>query len=274
MAMAQNQISVVKNNIANMKGIINSESVKDRMKSMLGNEAGVFLASVLDLYTGDTNLSKCDATKVMAECMKAAALKLPVAKSLGFCYVIPYGNTPNFQLGYKGYVQLAQRTGQYKYINADCVYEGEKVTYDRITGMMEITGEATSEKAVGYFAYFKLLNGFEKAVYWSREKVEAHAKKYSKAWSQPASPWHTEFDAMALKTVIKSLISKYGIMSVDFASAVAQDYGDTVEAEVAQNANGEAITLPPQEVIEADEKQQNGEPEGQMEINFEGEPSF
>ena len=234
-------------NIRQMKGLIASDSMKNRMNNVLGKEAGTFLASVLDLYTSDTNLMECDPNLVMAECMKAASLHLPVSKALGFAYIIPYKNrgvpVPQFQLGYKGLVQLAQRTGQYKYINADVVYEGETAEYDRITGMLRITGEATSDKAVGYFAYFQLVNGFEKAIYWSRERVEAHAKRYSKAYNYKDAPWQTQFDEMAIKTVLKRIISKYGIMSVEFADAVAKDAEDSIEQEVEQNANGAPILI-------------------------------
>ena len=168
-----------------------------------------------------------------------------INKQLGFAYIIPYNNVPTFQLGFRGLIQLAQRSGQYRYINADVVCEGESVNYNRITGMLEISGTAKSETPVGYFAYFQLLNGFEKCVYWTREKVEAHAKRYSKAWSKADSPWHTNFDAMALKTVLKTIISKYGVMSVEFANAIANDsVDDRIEAEVAQNANGQPIVLP------------------------------
>lgn len=238
-----NQLTVAQSNINQMKSLIASDSVRGRMDNLLGREAGTFLTSVLDLYTSDTNLSNCEAVRTMTECMKAAALKLPIAKSLGFCYIIPYGNVPQFQLGYKGYVQLAQRSGQYKHINADIIYEGEKIKYDRLTGMLEISGEPTSDKPVGYFAYFQLLNGFEKCVYWTKEKVEAHAKRFSKAWRQSNSPWHTDFDAMALKTVLKALIAKYGVMSVEFAQAVSKDVEEQVEQEVAENANGAPVGL-------------------------------
>ena len=269
-----NQLTVRQANINQMKSIIASDKIKARMNNLLGKEAGTFLASALDLYTSDSKLSQCDATRVMAECMKAAALKLPVAKSLGFCYVIPYGNVPQFQLGYKGLLQLAQRSGQYKYLNADVVYEGEIVHYNRITGMLEIAGEATSDKPIGYFAYFQLLNGFEKCVYWSREKVEAHAKRFSKAWSKADSPWHTDFDAMAIKTVLKALISKYGVMSVEFASAISQDYEDTIEAEVAENANGAPVTLPkaPAAAIPADTQPTNTASMDASEIELEMPP--
>ena len=247
----ENQLTVRQNNINQMKSLIASDKIRARMSNLLGKEAGTFLASALDLYTSDGKLCQCDATRVMAECMKAAALMLPISKSLGFCYVIPYGNIPQFQLGYKGLIQLAQRSGQYKYLNADMIYEGESVNYNRITGMLEVSGNATSDTPIGYFAYFQLLNGFEKCVYWTREKVEAHAKRFSKAWSKADSPWHTDFDAMALKTVLKALISKYGVMSVEFASAISNDVEETIESEIAENANGAPVSLPEPDAIPA-----------------------
>lgn len=271
--MANNQLSVQQANIGKMKSIIASENVKNRMNDLLGREAGVFLASALDLYTSDTNLTQCDPTRVMAECMKAAALKMPVSKALGFCYVIPYSGVPQFQLGYRGLIQLAQRSGQYKYVNADMVYEGEEVTHDRITGMVMISGQATSEIPIGYFAYFQLLNGFEKCVYWSKEKVESHAKRYSKAWKKADSPWHTNFDAMALKTVIRNLISKYGVMSVEFATAIADDTDaeERIEAEVEANANKTPFTM-----LEAEEPDESPVPESvpAMFVDEEENPGF
>lgn len=268
-------LTVVNDNIKAMKALVNNEALRKRMEGVLGKEAGTFLASALDLYTSDTNLSRCDANRVMAECMKAAALKLPISKSLGFCYIIPYKDVPQFQLGYKGILQLAQRSGQYRYINADMVYEGEAVHYNRITGMMEIAGAASSDKPIGYFAYFQLLNGFEKAVYWTKEKVTAHAKRYSKSYGKPGTPWQDHFDAMALKTVLKQLISRYGIMSIEFAQVIADDsYDERIEAEVAENANSVALSLP-----DADEQAaepvaaQPVEPE-EPDDPFSAEPGF
>lgn len=240
---AQQQKNLAQVNAVNiMKGVIASPKVKDRMNELLGKESSAFLSSVLDLYSSDGYLAKCNAADVMTECMKAAALKLPISKSLGFAYVVPYGNKPQFTLGYKGMIQLAQRTGQYKYINADMVYEGEMVKNDRITGMVQITGEAKSENVIGYFAYFQLLNGFEKCIYWTREKVMTHAQRYSKSFNQSGSAWQTNFDAMALKTVLRNIISKYGIMSIEMVNAISND--DEVENEVAQNANAKPIVLP------------------------------
>ena len=232
-------------NMNQMKALVASENVKNRLQNLLGNQAGVFLASILDLYSSDTYLQKCNPNDVVAECMKAASLALPISKALGFAYIIPYGSTPTFQLGYRGVVQLAQRSGQYKFINAGEVYEGQAVKTNILTGMVEISGEPTSENIIGYFAYFQLKNGFEKAVYWTTEKVIAHAKKFSQAYKsgKKDSPWFTNFDAMALKTVLKSIITKYGPMSVEFADAMAHDTDDRIEAEVKEQANRQPIIL-------------------------------
>jgi len=252
-------------NIKALKSLISNDKLKERVAQMLGRESSIFLQSVLELYTDGDYLVKCDPNAVMAECMKAASLKLPLSKGLGFCYVIPYGNKPQFQIGYKGLIQLAQRSGQYRYLNAGGVFEGEKVKYSRVTGELVIAGEATSDKAIGYFAYFELLNGFSKSIYWTKEQCEAHAKKFSKAWSKPDSPWHTNFDAMAIKTVLKQIISRYGIMSIEFAGQFAQavqmdDAEDHIDAEVAAEANAEAIVMPEDEtaqqtVIQATEEE-------------------
>ena len=232
--------------LSQLKGVLANETMKRNFENILKDNAGAFMASIIELYQSDGYLQKCDPNKVVLEALKAATLKLPINKSLGFAYIIPYGTTPTMQLGYKGIIQLAQRSGQYKYLNAGEVYEGEAVNYNRITGMLEISGEATSDKVIGYFAYFQLKNGFEKAVYWSVEKVLAHAKKFSQAYKsgKKDSPWFTNFDAMALKTVLKSIVTKYGPMSVEFADAMAHDNDDRIEAEVEEKANQQPVTIP------------------------------
>ena len=251
--MAMNQLQT--NGYKQLKTILNNDTMKQSFRNVLEENAGAFMASILELYQSDTALQECDPNKIILEALKAATLKLPINKQLGFAYIIPYKGVPQFQLGYKRYIQLAQRSGQYRYINADVVYEGEQVTYDRITGMLMITGEATSDTPIGYFAYFQLLNGFEKCVYWTREKVEAHAKRYSKAWNRQNSPWHTNFDAMAFKTVIRNIISKYGVMSVEFANAVAEDTSveERIEGEIVENANKTPLTIP--EEVKPDDKE-------------------
>ena len=156
--------------------------------------------------------------------MTAATLKLPINPNLGFAYIIPYGKEAQFQMGYKGYIQLAMRTGQYKTINAAVVYEGQIEDIDFVTGEI-IRGKKKSDKVVGYVAYFELINGFSKMVYMTHEEMLRHAMTYSQAYKydkkngKKSSVWSTNFEAMGLKTVLKQLISKYGIMSIDMQGA-------------------------------------------------------
>ncbi len=221
-----------------------------RIEARLGEKAGTFITSVLDLCGEDKNLAKCDPNLVIKEALKAAGLDLPVNKNLGFAYVIPYGNVPSFQMGYKGYVQLAIRTGQYKHLNAGIVYEGELMIEDRIKGTLEIGGEKTSDTAIGYYCYMELLNGFQKAVAWTKVRVEKHAKRFSKSFNKGSSPWKTDFDSMALKTMFLQLVPKYGPMTIEMSQAMSSDRADfkgfdgQVKEEISENANEEIIDIP------------------------------
>ena len=262
--------------LSQLKGVLANETMRKNFENILKESAAPFMASIIELYQSDNNLQKCNPNAVVLEALKAATLKLPINKCLGFGFIVPYKDQPQFQIGYRGLIQLAQRSGQYKYINADVIYEGEQINYNRISGMLEVSGEATSEKVIGYFAYFQLSNGFEKAVYWSKEKVLAHAKKFSRAYQYDiakgakSSPWSTNFDAMALKTVLKSIISKYGPMSVEFANAMANDNADSVENEVAENANKAAVVIP----VEEAEAQQKEQPQEETPFPMSGEPEY
>lgn len=141
-------------------------------------------------------------------------------------------------------IQLCMRTGEYKYINADVVYEGEYQGTDKLTGAVDLNGEKISDEIVGYFAYIETINGFKKTLYWSKEKVTAHAKKFSKSFNSKNSVWGSNFDAMALKTVLRNLISKYGIMSIEMCSALSAEQSDTPigDADYAQSAETEVET--------------------------------
>lgn len=226
--MNQNSLTPVDS----FKSVLNDRSLRNQVKSCMGDQSGNFLTSMLDLYSSDRTLQKCDPRAVAMECLKAASLKLPIEKGLGFAYVVPYGNRPTFVIGYKGWIQLAQRSGQYVAINADAIYEGEDIKQDRISGRFELTGTPTSDKAIGYFAYFKLVNGFEKMLYMSKEEVLAYARKYSKAYS--SGPWQTEFDKMAKKTVLRQIL-KFGPMSTEMRQA------ETVEARSEEAQANETI---------------------------------
>lgn len=237
-----------------LKNILSSNSVKEQFENALKENSGLFVASLIDLYTTDSYLGKCDPKAVVQEALKAATLKLPINKQLGFAYIVPYKNTPTFQLGYKGYIQLAMRTAQYRYLNCDVVYEGELKGKDKLTGQIDLTGDAISENVIGYFAYMELVNGFKKTLYMHKEEVISHAKRYSPSFAHSSSAWKTNFDEMALKTVVRRLLSKFGIMSVQMASAFAADddldHELRVNKEVTENANTELIDVQAEDVAE------------------------
>jgi recombination protein RecT len=221
--------------IDKLKHILAAQSVKEQFEAVLKENAGAFVASIIDLYNTDRTLQLCDPKNVVMEALKAASLKLPINKQLGFAWIVPYrdGRTgqyiPTFQLGYKGYIQLCMRTGAYRYINADVVYEGELVKQDKLTGEIEIDpAQRKSDKKIGYFAFIETLNGFRKTLYMSTEEITKHAQQYSKSYGHEASVWATDFDAMALKTCLRLLLSKYGIMSIEMQRAYIEDSSDTV----------------------------------------------
>lgn len=250
-----------------LKNMLNAESVQAQFKNALGKNYGTFVASVIDLYNGDKSLQQCEPKAVVMEALKAAVLHLPINKALGYAFIIPFNNNrkvkytdeqgvererwekvmePTFQIGYKGLIQLAMRTGQYRTLNADAVYEGELRKVNKLTGEIAFDGERTSDKVVGYFCYFELLNGFAKTLYMTVEQMAMHAKRFSKGLKKettveslinlaalPVSDsnavgWMGNFHGMAIKTVIRNLLSKYGYLSVEMQNAIADDYeGET-----------------------------------------------
>ena len=253
--------------IDRLKNAINSESVQQQFRNALAENAGPFIASLIDIYGSDSYLQQCEPKAVIMEALKAATLKLPINKSLGFAYIVPYKKDgkpiPTMIIGYKGYLQLSQRTAQYRYINADVVYEGEKVTVDRLTGEVFFSGEPKSEKSIGYFAHIETTSGFRKTIFWTREKVEAHAKRYSQSYGKGFSPWNQHFDAMAIKTVLRHLLSKYGVMSLEMINALDHDssderaYADAQDEADAHGNQGEVIDIKPEET----KQEKQAEPE-------------
>lgn len=241
---------------------LESDAVMARISKRLDDKAGAFTTSLLDLCGEDKSLLECDPGMVIKEAMKAASLELPLNKNLGFAYLIPYKEkgrmTPHFQMGYKGFIQLAIRTGLYKHLNAEVVYEGEVMVVDKIKGTLHIEGEPTSETAIGYFSYMQLINGFEKAIGWTKKKVDAHAVRFSKSYAyykkKPSGRkpvWATDFDSMALKTLILQLVPKYGPMTIEMSAAMSSEskedfagFQGGVEKEIKENANQEIIDIP------------------------------
>lgn len=161
-------------------------------------------------------------------------MNLPINPNLGFAYIIPYKNNKSggyeaqFQMGYKGFIQLAQRSGQFKRINATDVREGELLGVNRLSGELNIEWvedekERNAKPVVGYIGYFKLLNGFEKELYMTVEELQSHGKKYSQSFKRGYGLWADEFDTMAKKTVLKLLISKYGALTTNLQEAILAD---------------------------------------------------
>lgn len=226
------------NPISNFEDALKTPLIKQQLKSALGKNANAFAASLLDVYISD--MQQYEAFSVIGEAMKAAVLNLPITKSLGFAYLVPYSGKVQFQLGYKGMIQLAMRSGQLKNINAGVIYEGEWKSTDKLRGVFDFSGEAVSDKAVGYFSYMELLNGFEKTIYWTKEQVVKHAEAKSPSYRHKSSAWQTDFDAMAIKTTLRALFSKYAPMSVDFVTAMSYD-AESIEIEhVSKDITAEA----------------------------------
>lgn len=295
-----------KSPVNQLNEVLNNGAIKRQFENALQQNASTFMAAVLELFSTDGKLQQCDPTLVVKEALKAAVLRLPINKALGQAFIIAYNNTvtlpdgtkskryePTFQIGYKGLYQLAMRTGQYRIINADVVYEGELKKKSKLTGEIDLDGDRKSETVIGYFAYIELLNGYHKALYMSVEEIATHAKRYSKAIKgnrdvtvqslmelsklpvvadSGSLGWLGNFHGMAIKTVLRNLLSKYGYLSVELQQAFDSDDGaatqsvvkaptaDTASAATAQAVDAttveyEDITPAPAEV-ESEEAQE------------------
>lgn len=227
-------IELKKNNIVaqkeakTLKGMLEMPAYKNKFNEMLGKKAAGFMSSIIAVANNNKLLAKAEPSTVIGAAAQAAMLDLPINQSLGFAYIVPYKGAAQFQLGYKGYIQLAQRSGQYVDIGAKTVYEGELEYENRLLDKFKF-GERTGDKVIGYLAYFRLTNGFEKMLFMELDEMIAHAKKYSKSYSGGTEKWGlAEFDVMAEKTVLKRLLSKYGplsIESVQMSQALSNDGG-------------------------------------------------
>lgn len=227
--------------VKNFQAVMNNSYYQTLLQNTLKENKGTFTTSLMELATSDESLLQCNPNALMAEALKAASLHLPLNKQLGQCYILPFKNhgvlTPTLVVGTKGYLQLAMRTGKYETINSDVVYEGELKGYDKVTGNLDLSGIRTSNVPIGYFAYMKMKNGFSKLLYMSLDEVCLYAKQYSPtvkfkdgvtsetlknlALKQAASGvsdgvgWYSNFESMALKTVLRRLLSKWGELSIE-----------------------------------------------------------
>ena len=231
------------NGLVAVKSYLSESSIKNRFNEILGKKAPQFMASIVNTVSGSKQLLECKPESIMGAAFIAAALDLPIESNLGFAAIVPYrdgnnGMKAQFQVMYKGYIQLAIRSGYYESMNYTEVYEDEVVSYNPVRGELILVDDFSScsqrannqtDKIVGYYAWFKLKTGFEKALYMSNANIEAHARRFSKAYqydlakNKKSSRWTTNFDAMAKKTAIKLLLSKWGILSVDMQRAIQDD---------------------------------------------------
>lgn len=287
----QKQMTPAQQNIMTFQTKLNGNFVQTQLKNVLKENAGTFATSLMEVYTNDKQLQTCEPNAVIQEAIKAASLKLPLNKQLGYGYVVVYKNwdkerrvavpTPTLVIGYKGYIQLAMRTGQYRNINADVVYEGELRQTDKLTGAIDLNGEKTSEKVIGYFAHFELINGFAKTLYMTVEEMANYAIKYAPTFrpskDKPAPKidelidmaqaqaqngpvqgqvgWKGDFNAMAQKTVLRRLLSKYGFLSIEMMNALADDEQPQFNAEVIRDEENHE----PRPMVDANQMIQDAE---------------
>lgn len=306
--MAENQqIAPSNGGLTKLKSILNAPSVQEQFQNALAENKSLFVASIIDLYNGDKSLQACNPSAIVSEALKAAVLDLPINRALGFAYIVVYNNTvknpdgswakvptPTFIPGYKGYIQLAMRTGQYRTINADVVYDGELRTVNKLSGEIRIDGKKTSDKIVGYFCYFELLNGYSKTLYMSVEDMAAYAKRYAPGIKKDTTVaqliakandgkvsksvgWEGNFNDMALKTVIRRLISKYGYLSIKMQNAIGYDTDSEDRALIARNdalqiAEAKQLDLDAQNVTYEEVDTETGEIKTKSEAVQEAQP--
>ena len=233
MENVQKQLPVVK-----IKSMVANLDVKKRFEDMLGKKAASFMASIVNAVSTNSKLQMCDTNSIMSAAFIAASFDLPIDSNLGFSAIIPYSGKAQFQMMYKGFIQLAIRSAQYKHIQASEVYQDELLSYNPITGIAKFIdifptdsqrNRGEKEKICGYFSWFELINGFSQQIYMTVDEIENHAKQYSKSYGydkrekKQTSNWSTDFHAMARKTVIKLLLSKWGILSIDMQRALTED---------------------------------------------------
>jgi recombination protein RecT len=234
-----------------LKGILSNEQMKKRIAEVIGKNVGVFTTSVIQIANQNEMLSKAEPNSIIGAAMTAATLDLPLNNNLGFAYIVPYNERQKdgtykvkaqFQVGAKGFKQLAIRTGQFLKIEDTDIREGEIKSRDRMTGEIDFDfiqdeKERSKKKIIGYVSYFKLVNGFTSVFYMTTEEIEAHAKKFSQTYKKGFGVWKDDFNAMALKTVMKLNLSKNAPLSIEMKTAITKDqaivseFGDTEEIE-------------------------------------------
>lgn len=228
------------NNQLTTKSLFEREDVKTKFRELLGKRATSFITSVLQITAQNSLLAKADPVSVYQAAAVAATLDLPLNQNLGFAYIIGYKSkqpdgtykeVAQFQIGYKGFIQLAQRSGQFKTISAAPIYEGQLIEQNPLTGFVFDFSQKKSDTVIGYAAHFALLNGFEKTLFMTVDELKKHGSKFSQTFKKGYGLWKDDFDSMATKTVIKLLLSKFAPLSVDMQRAVITDQAIVNDAE-------------------------------------------
>lgn len=223
-----------------LASIMKTPAVRSRFADVLKDKAEGFVASVLAVVNNNALLAKATPLSVISAAMVAASLDLPITPGLGYAAIVPFKNgkegrtDAQFQLMARGYVQLAMRSGQYKAIEVQPVYKGEIRSVDKFSGRYEF-GTKTSEEVVGWMGYFRLLNGFEKYYYMTTDEIQQHAIRYSQTAKKGYGLWVDNFEAMAAKTVLKLMLAKWGVLSVEMQKAT------TFDGSVGTDADGEPV---------------------------------
>ena len=236
----KNSLTAKSNQRLGLTAYLTQDAVKNQINNVIGGKDGQrFISAIVSAVNANAALSECTNQSILSAALLGESLKLSPSPQLGHYYLVPFndknkGKVAQFQLGYKGYIQLAIRSGQYKKLNVLAIKEGELIRFDPLTEEIEvrlIDDEEAREKAetVGFYAMFEYTNGFRKAIYWSKKKMEAHALKYSQGYAADKRKgtaytfWSNDFDGMAYKTMLRQLISKWGIMSIEMQSAIDSD---------------------------------------------------
>lgn len=236
--LAEKSTQVVDPSKLGFKALMNTPAMKKKFTDILHEKSDSFIGSLMTLVGGDNYLSQAEPMTIIASALKAATMDLPIDKNLGYAYVVPFNrsekvgnkwvkhNEAQFILGYKGYIQLAQRSGQYKALNALAIYDGQLIDWNPLTEEFTFDYKAkVSDEVIGYVGFFELLNGFKKTVYWTKQEIESHRIKNSKNKDKEklSGAWVDNYDSMAIKTVLRNLLSKWGLLSVEMQSAITSD---------------------------------------------------
>lgn len=288
-----------------LKSLLQGEVVKRRFEDILGQNTPAYIASIIDLY-GDSQIAQCDNNLIIKECLRAATMKLPINRALGYAYLITFNTKvkeeyidekgvkqvrevrvkqPTFIPSTKGYIQLAMRSGQYKTINADKIYEGEFVRADKLSGSIDLSGQKKSDKVIGYFAYIELVNGFSKALFMNVREMAQYAKLYSPSVKYDSKVtvdslmalvgkaptglgWLGDFDSMGIKTCLRRLLSKYGILSTELQTALEnENKADNAEIETSTKEEIEIKDVKYEDVTSTSDKPEQKQ-EQQLQCKF------